>query len=199
MDLEELLVREKAEQLEGGSILVCKMSQKDHNFRRVDKEDAPRVESSKSQESPSVPSKTSGLVKAPRMHDPEKLQGLCLTGTPFVLRFLEVTSERGPVAESTAFAVRDKRGYFSKVSAHAVADLLADCTRYRRKYAIIPLLVMVDTHWRGLVLDREVLLSNLQSFTRLFGHAYVSSEIRAMMDIVAGVPEAQKGLVFVYI
>ncbi|KAG2066767.1 hypothetical protein BDR04DRAFT_1120965 [Suillus decipiens] len=40
-------------------------SRKDHNFRRVDTEDAPKVESGRSQESPSVPFKTSGLVKAP--------------------------------------------------------------------------------------------------------------------------------------
>ncbi|KAG1814369.1 SNF2 family N-terminal domain-containing protein [Suillus subaureus] len=60
----------------------------------------------------------------------QKLQGLCLTGTPLInklsdiqpqLRFLGVTDERGPAAESTAFAVRGKRGYFSKVSAHVVA------------------------------------------------------------------------------
>lgn len=200
----------------------------------------------------------------------QKLQGLCLTGTPFVnklsdvqpqLRFLDITNERGPAAESTAFAVRGKCGYFSKVSAHAVADLFADCARYRRKMDVIqlpnleiktvhvcqtqgekmihdwarssirdfdigwlrarqacdhPLLLMgvlgqiieeqgldanitsgaVDMYGRGLGPDPEVLPLNLQPFARLFGHAYVSSKIRAVTDIITGVPEGQKVLVF---
>ncbi|KAG1857073.1 P-loop containing nucleoside triphosphate hydrolase protein [Suillus subluteus] len=207
----------------------------------------------------------------------QKLQGLCLTGTPFVnklsdiqpqLRFLEVTDERGPAAESTAFAVRGKRGYFSKVSAHVVADLLTNCTRYRRKVDVIllpnleiktvhvwqtqgekmihdwarsgirdfdlawlrgkiilivvslacdhPLLLMgvlgqiieeqglnadvtsdaVDLYGRGLGPDPEVLPLSLQPFARLFGHAYVSSKIRVVMDIITGVPEGQNVLVF---
>ncbi|KAG1852455.1 P-loop containing nucleoside triphosphate hydrolase protein [Suillus subalutaceus] len=177
------------------------------------------------------------------------------------LRFLEVTDERGPAAESTAFAVRGKRGYFSKVSAHVVADLLTNCTRYRRKVDVIllpnleiktvhvwqtqgektihdwarsgirdfdlawlrarqacdhPLLLMgvlgqvieeqglnadvtsdaVDLYGRGLGPDPEVLPLSLQPFARLFGHAYVSSKIRAVMDIITGVPEGQKVLVF---
>lgn len=200
----------------------------------------------------------------------QKLQGLCLTGTPFVnklsdiqpqLRFLEVTDEGGSAAESTAFAVRGTRGYFSKVSAHVVADLLANCARYRRKVDVIqlpnleiktirvwqtqgekmihdwarsdikdfdmgwvrarqacdhPFLLMgvlghimeeqgldadvssdaVDIYRRGLGPDPEVLPLNLQPFARLFGHAYVSSKIRAVMDIITGGPEGQKVLVF---
>ncbi|KAG1809830.1 P-loop containing nucleoside triphosphate hydrolase protein [Suillus plorans] len=182
----------------------------------------------------------------------QKLQGLCLTGTPFVnklsdiqpqLRFLDITNERGPAAESTVFAVRGKCGYFSNVSAHAVADLLADCARYRRKMdgekmihdwarssirdfdigwlrarqaCDHPLLLMgvlgqiieeqgldadvtssaVDMYGRGLGPDPEVLPLNLQPFARLFGHAYVSSKIRAVTDIITGVPEEQKVLVF---
>ncbi|KAG2134596.1 P-loop containing nucleoside triphosphate hydrolase protein [Suillus bovinus] len=200
----------------------------------------------------------------------QKLQGLCLTGTPFVnklsdiqpqLRFLDITNERGPVAESTAFAVRGKRGYFSKVSAHAVADLLAHCARYRRKVDVIqlpnleikivhvwqtqgekmihdwarssikdfdmawlearqacdhPLLLMgvlgqlieeqglgaditsdaVDMYGHGRGPDPEVLPLSLQPFARLFGHAYFSSKIRAVMDIITGVPEGEKALVF---
>ncbi|KIK46139.1 hypothetical protein CY34DRAFT_800854 [Suillus luteus UH-Slu-Lm8-n1] len=200
----------------------------------------------------------------------QKLQGLCLTGTPFVnklsdiqsqLRFLEVTDEGGLAAESAGFAVRGTRGYFSKVSAHVVADLLANCVRYRRKVDVIqlpnleiktvhvrqtqgekvihewarsdikdfdmawvrarqacdhPFLLMgvlgqilkeqgldadvssdaVDMYGRGLGPDPEVLPINLQPFARLFGHAYVSSKIRAVMDIITGVPEGQKVLVF---
>lgn len=55
----------------------------------------------------------------------------------------------------------------------------------------------VDMYGRGLGPDPEVLPSNLQPFARLFGHAYVSSKIRAVIDIITGVPEGQKVLVFV--
>ncbi|KAG0703447.1 SNF2 family N-terminal domain-containing protein [Suillus ampliporus] len=61
----------------------------------------------------------------------KKLQGLCLTGTPFVnklsdvqpqLKFLEVRDESGPSAECTAYK-----------------DLLATCMRYRRKVDVMQL------------------------------------------------------------
>lgn len=55
----------------------------------------------------------------------------------------------------------------------------------------------VNMYRRGLGPDPEVLPINLQPFARLFGHAYVSSKIRAVMDIITGVPEGQKVLVFV--
>ncbi|KAG1775097.1 hypothetical protein EV702DRAFT_1047208 [Suillus placidus] len=132
----------------------------------------------------------------------QKLQGLCLTGTPFVFRFLEVTGEHSPAAESTAFAVRGKRGYFSKVSAYIVADLLANCTRYRRKVDVIqlPNLEIKTVHvwqtqgermihdWAPSGPSKISIWSGCQEsgkpFARLFGHAYVSSKVRAVMDII---------------
>ncbi|KAG1765249.1 P-loop containing nucleoside triphosphate hydrolase protein [Suillus occidentalis] len=184
----------------------------------------------------------------------QKLQGLCLTGTPFVnkitdiqsqLRFLEVTTDEGGLAaESTAFAVRGTRGYFSKVSAHVVVDLLANCARYRRKADVIqlPNLEIKTVHvWQtqgekiihdwarsgikdfdmgwvrarqacdhplllmgvlGQIMEEQGLDADVSSdavghpFARLFGHAYVSSKMRAVMDIITGVPEGQKVLVF---
>ncbi|KAG1814370.1 P-loop containing nucleoside triphosphate hydrolase protein [Suillus subaureus] len=50
----------------------------------------------------------------------------------------------------------------------------------------------VDMYGRGLGPNPEVLPLSLQPFARLFGHAYVSSKIRAVMDIITGVPEGQK-------
>jgi len=55
----------------------------------------------------------------------------------------------------------------------------------------------VAMYGRGLGPDPELLPQSLRPFARLFGHAYVSSKIRAVMDIITGVPEGQKVLVFV--
>ncbi|OJA08996.1 hypothetical protein AZE42_13720 [Rhizopogon vesiculosus] len=49
----------------------------------------------------------------------------------------------------------------------------------------------------GLDPDPYVLPSDLQPFSRLFGHAYVSSKMRVIIDIIKGVPDDQKVLVFV--
>jgi SNF2 family DNA or RNA helicase len=54
----------------------------------------------------------------------------------------------------------------------------------------------VAMYGRGLGPDPELLPQSLRPFARLFGHAYVSSKIRAVMDIITGVPEGQKVLVF---
>ncbi|KAG2147506.1 P-loop containing nucleoside triphosphate hydrolase protein [Suillus clintonianus] len=55
---------------------------------------------------------------------------------------------------------------------------------------------VVDMYRRGLGPDPEVLPLNLQSFAWLFGHAYPSSKICAVMNIIIGVPAGQKVLVF---
>jgi hypothetical protein len=49
----------------------------------------------------------------------------------------------------------------------------------------------------GLGPDPCILPSDLQPFSRLFGHAYVSSKMRAVIDIIKDVPDGQKVLVFV--
>ncbi|KAG1746906.1 P-loop containing nucleoside triphosphate hydrolase protein [Suillus lakei] len=204
MDLEWLLAREKAGQ--GGSILAHDVAKTVTSIALIKK----TLQESKAadlKKLPGISAKIRGSGKAPFERPNTTL--LCLTGTPFVnklsdiqpqLRFLEVTDERGPAAESTAFAVRGKRGYFSKVSAHVVAGLLADCVlgQIIEEQGLDAHVTSdaEDMYGRGLDPDPKVLPLNLQPFARLFGHAFVSGKIRVVVDIIIGVSEGQKVMVF---